>query len=574
MRFTLSAIRAITVTLFLLAPALRTVAQDPAMGDAPRGKMLFQQSCALCHATGLDARPSSGQGPLLAGVIGRRAAALSGFGYTKALEESDLTWSAASLERFLAGPSALVPGTSMAVVVADPEDRRDLIAFLATLQPAALPAPAEMAAAAGHAPSVGDWQNDGPGVRHRIRLEDLPPPYATKSAGNSPHTVQRPSGANLSVPPGFQVKLFASGLSRARLLRTAPNGDIFIAETGHGRIRVLRALDGADAPTENKVFTDHLNGPFGIAFYPAGPDPRWIYVANLNAVVRFPYHNGDLQARGPAETVVAKLAETTGGHTTRDIAFSRDGRRMFISVGSGSNVAEGMPPKTPAGVRDWEASHPRGAAWGAEANRADVLVTDPEGHDVRIFATGLRNAVGLAVQPDTGALWASTNERDGLGDDLVSDYITRVREGGFYGWPWFYLGNHEDPRHAGERPDLVGEAIVPDVPVQAHSATLQMTFYPIAPTGPSAFPADYRGDIFAAFHGSWNRTGRTGSKVVRVRLRHGIPTGDYDDFLTGFVIDDSHVWGRPVGVTVAHDGALLVTDDANGTLWRVAYTGP
>jgi hypothetical protein len=177
------------------------------------------------------------------------------------------------------------------------------------------------------------------------------------------------------------------------------------------------------------------------------------------------------------------------------------------------------------------------------------------------------------VQPGTGRLWASTNERDNLGDDLVPDYITHVQEDGYYGWPWYYVGDHEDPRHAGERPDLAGRAIVPDVLVQAHSATLQMTFYPADVSGPSAFPAEYRGDIFAAFHGSWNRTGRTGSKVVRVRLLNGLPTGEYEDFLTGFVIDDGHVWGRPVGVTVAHDGALLVTDDANGTLWRVSFAG-
>jgi hypothetical protein len=246
---------------------------------------------------------------------------------------------------------------------------------------------------------------------------------------------------------------------------------------------------------------------------------------------------------------------------------------MFISVGSGSNVAEGMPAKTLAEVRAWEATHARGAAWGYEASRADVLVADPDGRGLRVFATGIRNAVGLAIEPITGELWASTNERDGLGDDLVPDYITHVREGGYYGWPWYYLGNHEDPRHAGERPDLAGQAIVPDVPVQAHSASLQMTFYPLAVSGPSAFPVEYRGNIFAAFHGSWNRTGRTGSKVVRVRLRDGVAAGGYEDFLTGFVIDDRRVWGRPVGVTVAHDGALLVTDDAAGTLWRISYTG-
>jgi hypothetical protein len=192
---------------------------------------------------------------------------------------------------------------------------------------------------------------------------------------------------------------------------------------------------------------------------------------------------------------------------------------------------------------------------------------------MKVFAAGIRNAVGLAVEPHTGELWVSTNERDGLGDDLVPDYISHIKEGGYYGWPWYYMGNHEDPRHKGARPDLAGVAIVPDVPVQAHSASLELTFYPLEVAGPSAFPVEYRGEIFAAFHGSWNRTGRTGSKVVRVHLKNGVATGDYEDFVTGFVVDDGKVWGRPVGVTVAHDGALLMTDDAKSTLWRISYTG-
>jgi hypothetical protein len=237
-------------------------------------------------------------------------------------------------------------------------------------------------------------------------------------------------------------------------------------------------------------------------------------------------------------------------------------------------VAEGLPPKSPAEIRDWEAVHGRGAAWGFEVNRANVLVTDPEGRKgLRTFATGIRNAVGIAVHPSTGELWVSVNERDALGDDLVPDYVTHVREGGFYGWPWYYMGNHEDPRHAGERPDLAGQTIVPDVPEQPHSASLQMTFYPKDASGPAAFPAEYRGEIFVAFHGSWNRTGRTGGKIVRIRLQNGVATGEYEDFVTGWVVDDAHVWGRPVGVTVAHDGALIVTEDGNNTIWRVSYTG-
>ena len=369
------------------------------------------------------------------------------------------------------------------------------------------------------------------------------------------------------------MKLFAKGLQNPRLVHTAPNGDIFVAETGRNRIRIMRTADGADAPTENQIFAEGLQGPFGISFYPPGDKPRWIYVANVNSVVRIPYRTGDLKASGEPEVIVPKLADTTGGHTTRDVVFSRDGKRMFISIGSGSNVAEQMDKKTPEEIRAWEADNGVGAAWGPETHRAEILVTDPEGHQpLRAFATGVRNGVGLAVHPETGDLWVSTNERDGLGDNLVPDYVTRVKEGGYYGWPWYYLGNHEDPRHAGERPDLAGKAVVPDVPEQSHSASLQMTFYTAA-SGAAVFPADYRGDAFVALHGSWNRSVRTGYKVIRVLLNHGVPTGQYDDFMTGFVVDNHSVWGRPVGVTVAHDGALLITEDGNGTMWRVAYEG-
>jgi len=353
----------------------------------------------------------------------------------------------------------------------------------------------------------------------------------------------------------------------------APNGDIFISETRENRLRVLRAADGAEAPAVNQIFATGLDRPFGIAFYPLGNNPQWIYVANNNSVVRFPYRNGDLKSRGDAQVIVPNLCDSGGGHTTRDVAFSKDGKRMFIQVGSGSNVAESMSRKSPEEIRAWEAGHGRGAAWDSETARADILVTDPDGRQpLRPFATGIRNGAGIAVNQETGDLWASTNERDGLGDDLVPDYVTRVKEGGFYGWPWYYMGNIEDPRLKGERPDLAGQVIVPDVLLQSHSAPLEMVFY-TATNGAAAFPAEYRGDAFVASHGSWNRSRRTGYKVIRVRVNHGIPTGEYDDFMTGFVVDDRSVWGRPVGVTVANDGALLVTDDGNGTVWRIAYAG-
>jgi glucose/arabinose dehydrogenase/cytochrome c2 len=570
---------AVRSSLILIATRAAWGAPDqaPAPGDPARGRAFFQQSCALCHATvlGQGGQPISGQGPSLVGVLGRRAASLDNFGYSKALRASGIIWDGASVDHFLQAPYLAVPGTLMPVPVPNASDRQDIIAFLAHLDTLGIPAAA--VAALAPAPSAGgdagDWRHDAPGVRHQVDLSRLPAPFATASSGNGPEVVGRPGSASLSVPPGFTVNLFATGLSGPRLMRVAPNGDIFIAETRAGRVRVIRTADGADAPSQNEIFASGLSGPFGISFYPNTGEPKWVYVANLDSVVRFPYVTGDLRARGEPQTVVPVLApHNGGGHTTRDVVFSNDGRRMFISVGSASNVAQEMPVKSADEIRVWEAVHGRGAAWGPETNRADILVTDPEGGEaLRTYATGIRNGVGLAVNPDTGDLWTSTNERDALGDDLVPDYITRVREGGFYGWPWYYMGNHEDPRHPGERPDLANTAIIPDVPLQAHSASLELAFYE-AREGVSAFPAEYRGDAFAAEHGSWNRSSRTGYKVIRVRVKDGVPTGEYDDFLTGFVVDNRSVWGRPVGVAVAHDGALIVSDDGNDTLWRVSYS--
>jgi glucose/arabinose dehydrogenase len=237
---------------------------------------------------------------------------------------------------------------------------------------------------------------------------------------------------------------------------------------------------------------------------------------------------------------------------------------MFVSVGSGSNDAEGLSKRPPAG---WVASYPLGAAWGSEAGRANVLEFDPDGRNRRVFATGIRNCVSMAIEPETGNLWCATNESDGLGDNLPPDYATRVREGGFYGWPWYYIGNHEDPRHTGARPDLADKVAVPDVLIQAHSAPLGMTFY-----DGTMFPAEYRGSVFVALHGSWNRRQRTGYKIVRVLLKDGAPTGEYEDFVTGFVTEEGGVWGRPVGIAVAKDGALLFSEDGNDTIWRVGFS--
>ena len=444
---------------------------------------------------------------------------------------------------------------------------RKVLYALVVMVCAAVPARADDASVLRGTAAFGDWTFDAPGVRRHITAADLPKPFATQAASKSARVVEAPSGALPKVPAGFEVSVFAHDLVGPRAMKTAPNGDVFVAEMVANRVRVLRAASGSARAETVEIFADKLSEPFGISFYPPGPDPEWIYVANTNSVVRFPYRNGDLKSRGAAETVVAKLPD--GGHATRDLAFSRDGTRMFVSVGSASNVGEGMGVKSAGAAGTWDREHGAiGAAWGYENLRANILSFKPDGSDRRIFATGLRNCVGLAVQPGTGELWCSTNERDGLGDNLVPDYVTRVREGAFYGWPWYYIGDNEDPSHVGQRVDLRGQVAVPDVLLQPHSASLQMTFY----TG-TAFPTVFHGDAFAAEHGSWNRSKRTGYKVIRIVMKDGVPTGEYEDFMTGLVLNDREVWGRPVGVTTATDGALLVSEDGNGTIWRIAHTG-
>jgi glucose/arabinose dehydrogenase len=408
--------------------------------------------------------------------------------------------------------------------------------------------------------AYGSWQSDKPGTVRLIRPQDLPRPGASPSVANFSRVVARPSGATPLVPPGFKIELLAEGLSDPRILRVAPNGDIFVAETRAGRIRLLRADDARIVTDE--VFASGLNRPFGIAFFPNGDNPQWLYIANTDSVVRFAYRSGDLKASGKPERVVANLAHGSG-HSTRDIVFTPDNKRMLVSVGSAGNAGEGMG-NPPGGLEAWSRAQPIGALWGYEAERAAVLAFDTEGKNRKFYATGVRNCVGLAIQPQSGLPWCSTNERDGLGDDLVPDYVTSVQEGAFYGWPWFYIGANEDPRHAGARPDLKDKVTIPDVLLQPHSASLGMTFYE-----GSQFPPEYRGDAFAAEHGSWNRSKRTGYKVIRIRMKDGKPTGEYEDFVTGFVVNDKDVWGRPVGVAVAKDGALLISEDGNGTIWRV-----
>jgi len=348
--------------------------------------------------------------------------------------------------------------------------------------------------------------------------------------------------------PGFKVELYATGLDNPRLIRTAPNGDVFVAETRAGKIRIFRGITADGKPKQTETFATGLKEPFGINFYPPGPDPQWIYIGNTESVVRFPYRNGDLKAAGPAQ----HIADLPGpeGHSTRDIQFSPDGKKMFVSVGSASNIDD--PDTTPE-----------------EKNRADVLEFNPDGSAMHVYAYGIRNCVGLAVNPKTGELWCSVNERDALGDNLVPDYITHVQEGGFYGWPWWYMGGHQDPRHEGKHPELKAKVITPDVILNPHNASLELTFY-----DGKQFPAEYQGDIFASEHGSWNRSVRVGYELIRVPLHQsGHASGEYEDFMTGFVVDNGHVWGRPVGVTVAPDGSLMVTDDGSKSIWRVSYVG-
>ena len=413
--------------------------------------------------------------------------------------------------------------------------------------------------------AFGSWQQDKPGLRRLIKPQDLPP--VGNSTPNFSEVAPMPPGAKPRVPPGFLVEMVASGYAGPRAIRVAPNGDLFFADSASNSIHVLRVPSGTASPTKNEVFASGLTQPFGIAFYPLGPNPEWVYVANSDGVVRFPYKNGDLIATGKPEQIVGHIPWVH--HWTRDIAFTPDGKRLLLSVGSGSNVALDMfpEPEVKGGLQAWIKSEPLGAAWDTEERRADVLSYDPDGKNEKILATGLRNCAGITIQPATGLPWCVVNERDELGDNTPFEYATAVKDSSFYGWPWYYIGSNEDPRHKGARPDLKGKVTVPDVLMQAHSAPLQIVFYE-----GNDFPASYKGSAFVALHGSWNRAERTGYKVVRLLFDNaGKPSGEYEDFLTGFVISDKQVWGRPVGVAVAKDGSLFVTEDSNGTIWRVSH---
>ena len=372
---------------------------------------------------------------------------------------------------------------------------------------------------------------------HEIRIDQLPKPFATPSAGNPPHVSSQPDNATLHLPLGFRISLFAGKLDDPRAMLLAPNGDVIVSEPGEGKITILRDANHDGVAEQRFTFASGLDNPYGLAFH-----GQWLYVGNEGAVIRFPYKAGQTSANAPPQQI-APLP--SGGHSTRGVLFNRTGTKMYVSVGSHSNVSSGEAPE-----------------------RAAILELNPDGSGKRIFASGLRNPVGMAWEPVSGTLWTAVNERDGLGDELVPDYATSVQPGAFYGWPYAYFGAHEDPRRAGERPDLVKKTIPPSLPIQAHSAPLGIVFYQ-----GSMFPPEYRGRAFVALHGSWNRANRTGYKVISIPFRNGHPTGGYDDFVAGWMTDETSrtVWGRPVGLLVLADGSLLISDDGGGKIWRVMY---
>lgn len=381
----------------------------------------------------------------------------------------------------------------------------------------------------------------------RIALDDLPEPYATPSAANRAAIIPVPESPVLYAPAGFKVNVFVDGLTHPRSLALAPGGDVFVTESASNRIRVLRDSTGDGDAELRAVFADASNGmerPFGLVF--AGSS---LYVAGTTTIRRFAYEPGRLQV-GDSGQIVASLTSSTSGHWTRDLALSKDGDRMYVSIGSATNVSVESPP------------------------RATVQEMNLDGSSQRTLASGLRNPVGLAVHPKTGAVYTVVNERDGLGDDLVPDFMAHLEPGDFYGWPYAYLApDLLDPRRmtngVSESPEWASTTKTPAVLFQAHSAPLGIAFY-----DGDSFPPEYKYGAFVAFHGSWNRSSATGYKVVFVPFgADGSPAGYYQDFLTGFLVsaNSPNAWGRPVDLLVLGDGSLLVSDDANGVIYRIQY---
>ena len=373
-----------------------------------------------------------------------------------------------------------------------------------------------------------------------IKVSDLPPPEVQQGPRNSSKIIPRPDGAELSMPAGFSVTEYASDLKKPRWMQIAPNGDVYVAESEAGQISVLRDANNDGKIDERFVYATGLSRPFGMAFW-----KDYLYVGNTDAVVRFKYKAGQTKAEGAFEKIADLPMNGYREHWTRNLIFSPDGKKLFVTVGSKTNVDAGEEPM-----------------------RAAISEYNPDGTAHRIYATGLRNPLGLAWNPLTKKLWVAVQERDLIGNDLVPDYVTSVKEGAFYGWPYSYIGPNEDPRRKGEQPGLVKTALVPDVLIQAHSALLGLVFYE-----GKMFPQEYQGDAFVALHGSWNRDKRTGYKIIRIRFKNGQPVGGYDDFITGWMLgeDNPNVWGRPVGLLTLKDGSMLITDDGANKIWRVTY---
>jgi len=369
------------------------------------------------------------------------------------------------------------------------------------------------------------------------RKPQLPAPFATKSAGNPPEESKPPKGFLPTVPAGFKIDIFATDFNEPRWLTVGPNGkDIFLADTHGGKIYILRMPADGNGEGQKEEFLTGLDEPFGIAFH-----EDYMYVGDTDAVLRYKFDPVNSKKLGDAEKIMDLPRR---GHSTRAVAFSADGKHLFVSVGSQSNV-------------DIE----------SDTRRAAITICDPDGKNARLYGTGLRNPVGIAIEPKTGVLYTSVNERDGLGDDLPPDYFTSVKDGGFYGWPYSYIGKNVDPRVNPQKPELVAKAIIPDVLLGAHRAPLQFAFY----TG-KQFPAKYAGGVFLCEHGSWNRSQRAGYQVVFIPFKNGVPSGDPEPFMTGLVPDPTkgNVNGRPVGVTVAPDGSLLVSDDGAQVVYRIS----
>lgn len=377
--------------------------------------------------------------------------------------------------------------------------------------------------------------------KYEYKPDELPAPFVTNSAVRASKAIPQPENATLTVPKGFKVNVFAEGgFTYPRWMALAPNGDVFLADSRGNTIFVLRDTNKDGVADERFTFSDKLDQPFGIAFH-----KDWVYVANTSSVVRFKYKSGQTTAEGEPEKIIELTRGGYNQHWTRNILFSPNGEKMYVSIGSSGNY---QPEE--------------------DARRAAISEYNPDGTGHRIYASGLRNPIGLAWNPVTKELWTAVNERDGLGDDLVPDFVTSVKENGFYGYPYYYIGENKETRLKDVDYSKFPKVIVPDVLVTSHSAALGIVF-----NDKKMFPKEYENDAFVAFHGSWNRQKLTGYKVIRIKMKDGKPVGGYEDFISGWLPseDSNEVWGRPVGLLMNSDGSLLICDDGGKKIWRVSY---